>query len=211
MFFIEYLFKDPVHYVTVVAVVIGSVVLHELGHALAATWEGDPTPRARGHITWNPVVHMGWLSIGMAAVIGIAWGLTPVNPYNFRHRRWGDVLVSFAGPAVNLTLALVSALVLVFVVAHRGADLVAEFWWVALVYNVALFLLNMIPVPPLDGFTVASGVFEMGDLGRWLRSLQPWPLLIVLVLISQGPFWDVAEAGATGLYDMWKNALAGLL
>ena len=209
VFHIDYLFKDPSYYFTVVAVVVGSVVLHELGHALAATWEGDPTPRQRGHLTWNPVVHMGWLSLALAAVIGIAWGLCPVNPSYFRHRRWGEVLVAFAGPAVNLSLAVVSALVLMFVLRSDSGGVLREFWWVALFFNVALFILNMIPVPPLDGFTVASGVFDMGEAGRWLRSMQPWPLLVVLLLLSRGPFWDIAEQGAVLLLTAWRTVIPG--
>jgi Zn-dependent protease len=146
---------------------------------------------------------MGWLSIGLAAGIGIAWGATPVTPGYFRHRRWGDVIVSFAGPAVNLCLAVVAALVLVLSAHSEAPSLVTGFWHVAAMYNVALFLLNMIPVPPLDGFTVASGFFEMGEAGRWLRSLHPWPLVIVLVLLSRGPFWEVARQGAAALVAMW--------
>lgn len=204
MWFIEYLFRDPAYWATTVAVIICSVVLHELGHALAATWEGDPTPRNRGHLTWNPVVHMGWLSIGLAAVIGIAWGLTPVTPAYFRHRRWGEVIVAFAGPAVNLLLAVVAALVLAFAQrADVSSELLLQFWWVMLYLNVALFLLNMIPVPPLDGFSVAEGVFDLGGIGQWLRSLQPWPLLVVLILISRGPFWEIAAEGSKGLLRIW--------
>ncbi len=207
--FIDYLFKDPSYYFTVVIVVIGSIVLHELGHALAATWEGDPTPQQRGHLTWNPVVHMGWLSIGLAAVIGIAWGLTPVTPSRFRHRRWGDVIVSFAGPAVNLALAIVAALVMVFVVRGDAPDLPRQFWWVALMFNVALFLLNMIPVPPLDGFTILSGAVDLGEVGAMLRRAHPFPLIIVFVLISRGPFWDLAQSGSEALVRFWALILPG--
>jgi len=60
---LDHLFKDPGGYFLLVTVVIASIVLHELGHALTATWERDPTPRMMGHLTWNPVVHMGWVSI----------------------------------------------------------------------------------------------------------------------------------------------------
>lgn len=207
--FIDYLFEDPTYYFMVVGVVVASIVLHELGHALAATWEGDPTPSRRGHLTWNPVVHMGWLSLGLAAVIGIAWGLTPVTPAYFRHRRWGEVIVAFAGPAVNLTLGLVSALVFVLVVRADGSEMLVRFWWIALMFNVALFVLNMIPVPPLDGFTVVSGSVNVGELGAWLRRTQPWPLIVVLVLISQGPFWDLAETGSRALIAIWGAVVPG--
>src|SRR5262249_49505763 len=65
--FLDYLLGDDpadrVFYFEVVGVSVVSIVLHELGHALAATWEGDPTPKIRGHLTWDPRVHMGWMSI----------------------------------------------------------------------------------------------------------------------------------------------------
>jgi len=206
--FISLLSDNPQRYFTVLGIVVVSIVLHELGHALAATWEGDPTPKVRGHLTWNPIVHMGWMSIGIAAVIGIAWGATPVRPANFRHRRWGEVIVSFAGPAVNLTLALVSALVLNLVLRGEATPFLKEFWWTATVYNLALFLLNMIPVPPLDGFTIAHCSFDMGRLGQLLRTSQPWPLLFVFVLLGDG-FWSVVYDSANALALVWHTILPG--
>jgi Zn-dependent protease len=207
--FIDLLFQDPVRYATIVGVVIGSIVLHELGHAMAATWEGDATPRIRGHLTWNPVVHMGWFSIGLAAVIGIAWGATPVTPAFFRHRRWGEVIVSFAGPAVNLVLAVVAALVLTFVRMGDAPAFVALFWRVALFYNLALFLLNMIPVPPLDGFSILSSSVDLGGLGHWLRTSQPWPMLLAFAFVVFGPFWTVVRQGADALEGVWRMLLGG--
>ena len=67
--------------------VIFSICLHELGHGVAAIWEGDDTPIRTGHMTWNPLVHMGGMSLLIFALVGFAWGLMPVNPGNFRHRR----------------------------------------------------------------------------------------------------------------------------
>ena len=87
--------------------VIVSICLHELGHGWAAIWEGDDTPRQTGHMTINPMVHMGGYSIIAFLLLGFAWGLMPVNPGNFRHRRWGDAIVAVAGPAVNLILAVI--------------------------------------------------------------------------------------------------------
>jgi Zn-dependent protease len=169
-----------------------SIVLHELGHALAATWQGDLTPRFRGHLTWNPVVHMGWISILLALTVGLAWGATPVNRDAFRNRRWGDAIVSFAGPAVHVILAGVAAGAIALLPdfrtqppdsAERWAVL---FWHIVLSRNCALFLLNMIPIPPLDGFHVAEGFVDFGDLGRWLQQRQMMGMVLVMVLISSG-------------------------
>ena len=74
--------------------VLFSISLHELAHGWAALWQGDQTPRELGHMTWNPWVHMGPWSLGMFALIGIAWGLMPVQPARFRWGRRGWVLVA---------------------------------------------------------------------------------------------------------------------
>lgn len=199
---LDYVFVNPIAYFTIVAVVIVSIVLHELGHALTATWEGDPTPKIRGHLTWNPVVHMGWISLILVAVMGIGWGRTPVTPSNFRHRRWGAVLVSFAGPSVNLMLAFLGATVLAL--ASRGvvtADrLTTSFWNMMLYYNVVLFLLNMLPLPPLDGFAVADGAFDLGDLGAWLKSMGMLPFIVAILIVNSQPFDVVTGGVADAIY-----------
>ena len=186
---LDLLFSRPELYLAIVAVIIGSIVLHELGHALTATWERDPTPRMLGHLTWNPVVHMGWLSIALVAVMGLGWGRTPVNARYFRHKRWGSVFVSFAGPAVNAALILVSAAALAGV-QRSGLEkgVAAEFWFLALRYNVLLFFFNMIPLPPLDGFGVLDGLVDLGELGAALKRAQGFTLVIVILLINFGPF-----------------------
>ena len=184
-------FSDPVGYLTIVFVLVGSIVLHELGHALAATWEGDPTPRIRGHLTWNPVVHMGWISMILIAVMGIGWGLTPVNRAAFRHRRWGAVIVSFAGPAVNLMLAIVGVFVGVLAAKNGASDALIAFWERVLTYNVLLFLFNMIPIPPLDGFSVVDGTFDLGELGARIRQAGVFAFLVAVLIVNSSAFDEV--------------------
>lgn len=183
-------FKDPAFYFTVVLVLVGSIVLHELGHALVASWEGDATPKIRGHLTWNPVVHMGWISLILIAVMGIGWGSTPVNRAMFRHRRWGEVLVSFAGPAVNIALAVLGALVFAF--ASRdgsgAGDANLTFWFIVVRFNLLLFLFNMIPIPPLDGFSVLDGVFDLGKLGDFMRQAGMFAFIIAVLIVNSSAF-----------------------
>ena len=153
--FIDNLMHDPVYYFTVVSSVTVSIVLHELGHGLAAIQQGDDTPLASGHMTWNPLVHMGTMGLGLLAVVGVAFGAMPVNPSRFRSRH-GEAIVAAAGPAVNLVLAFPSltlfALLLLEGVdpSHTGANLL----WVMGLRNIVLFLFNMIPIAPLDGSAV---------------------------------------------------------
>ena len=88
--------------------VIFSIVLHELSHGWAALWQGDDTPRRLGHMTANPIVHMGGLSLLVFALIGIAWGVMPTDPSRYRWGRRGRVFVAAAGPAMNVALSLIA-------------------------------------------------------------------------------------------------------
>lgn len=184
MFITSLIDTNPALYVILVAGVIVSVVLHELGHAYAAEWQGDPTPRMLGHMTLNPVKHMGWLSLALAAVFGFAFGATPVQPRNFRDRRWGDVLVSFAGPAVNLALFAFSAVVAALVIDAGASRFLQSFWYWMAFLNLLLFAFNMFPLPPFDGFTVAKGFVSFGDLEYTLRRSQFMNLVIAIVAFN---------------------------
>ena len=119
-------------------VVVFSVCLHEYAHARAALWQGDATAAEQGHLTLNPLKQMGPMSLIMLLIIGIAWGAVPVNPGRMRHR-YSDALVSFAGPATNLALFLVSSLLFAFsalMFAKGGAALALEALTLALMGDI---------------------------------------------------------------------------
>lgn len=209
--FINLLTADPGLYMIVLLGVITSVVLHELGHAFAAEWQGDPTPRMLGHMTWDPRVHMGWLSLGFAAVLGFAFGRTPVQPRNFRNRRWGDAMVSFAGPAVNVALALLSAMVAGGALASGVDDgsLVAQFWvWMCLL-NVLLFVFNMIPLPPFDGYSVARAFVSFGSLDATLRRSGMMNVIIAIVLFNMLGGYDLCHTVAMHAIGFFLGIFGG--
>ncbi|MDX2146423.1 MAG: site-2 protease family protein [Planctomycetota bacterium] len=151
--------------------VVVSIVLHELGHGVAAIRCGDPTPRASGHMTLNPMVHippMAWL---MFALFGFTWGLMPVQPSNF-HGRYDDSKVALAGPSVNLALALLCAPLAAFWIhltqmPATGTQPILEvdgplrdnvriFFTVGVMINLFGLVFNLIPIPPLDGSRIAA-------------------------------------------------------
>ncbi len=162
---------NPVAFVSWVVVVVGSVVLHELAHGWVATWLGDDTPRHSGHLTLNPLVHippMAWL---LFALFGFTWGQMPVNPSRLRGR-YGDALVALAGPMMNLFISLLGIAAMCLWIGFGQGHWVqgftfqeplftnaARFWLYAVVLNVILCLLNLIPVPPLDGWRIGCGLF----------------------------------------------------
>ncbi len=158
--FIETLFTQPIYFFRIIIIVIFSITLHELAHGWAAMSQGDNTPQKTGHLTLNPVVHMGKESIIFLCLMGIAWGQMPVNPSKFRSRKLGNILVSAAGPLSNLTLGIIFILVMKLLANLNFSALFSiEFLYLAARINLMLFLFNLLPIPPLDGFHVFSEIF----------------------------------------------------
>ncbi len=159
--------------------VIGSITLHELAHGWAALAKGDPTPRATGHMTWNPLVHMGQTSLIIFALFGIAWGAMPVDPSRMRGR-WAEIFVLAAGPAMNLALAVVAGVGAVLWLGLAGnipeplRTNVHIFLMLGAGLNLVLLLLNLLPVPPLDGGRIAMDLVPAyrramtSENGQWI-------------------------------------------
>jgi Zn-dependent protease len=146
-----------------IALIIGlvvSIVLHEVGHAYAANWMGDPTARLEGRLSVNPLVHIdpfmsvivpGLLIMSGSPLLFGAAKPVPYNPYNFRNQKWGEAIVAGAGPLVNITLALIFALV---VHIGAGANMSETFLFLSaqlVIMNLFLAFFNLVPIPPLDG------------------------------------------------------------
>ncbi|MEH2113579.1 site-2 protease family protein [Nostoc sp.] len=158
--FIQTLITEPIHFFRIVAIVIFSITLHELAHGWAAMSQGDNTPQQTGHLTLNPVVHMGKESLIFICLMGIAWGQMPVNPSKFRSGKLGNILVSAAGPLSNLALGILFIMLLkLFFNPNLSGLLSVEFLYLAARINLTLFLFNLLPIPPLDGFHVFSEIF----------------------------------------------------
>jgi len=178
--------------------VILSITLHELGHGVAALWEGDTTPRDLDRMTMNPLVHMGPWSLLMFALVGIAWGVMPVNPHRFRHRRWGEFIVSGAGPAVNVALAILCVIGLGVWSTYGPIgsgnapsalfDNVWTFFMIGGTLNIVLVAFNLLPIPPLDGSTMLKSLST--GYARMMQNpqAQMFGLFIVLALLMVGGF-----------------------
>lgn len=181
--------------------VVFSICLHELGHGWAAIAKGDDTPIATGHMTWNPVVHMGVPGLVMFALVGITWGMMPVNPSRFRGRH-ADAFVAVAGPLMNLAIFLLCAAVAGVLLGvkglsvtmgggHAGAPIEAHLFMFANVgafLNIALLLLNLLPFPPLDGSRILASFvrpyreFVYGERGALITLIG---LVLVLFVFSR--------------------------
>ena len=172
------------------AVLMPSVILHEVAHGWVADRFGDDTARRAGRLTLNPVAHVelfGTILLPlMTALSGLgAFGWAkpvPVTPRKLRDPIQHSLYVGLAGPATNIALALLAAL---------GYRLVEQEWllWLGFV-NVLLAVFNLLPIPPLDGSALVERVLPNRWWPVWLRFRQ-WGMLLVLLLVFYGPFEQI--------------------
>jgi Zn-dependent protease len=164
--FIQQLFEKPLYFFSMVLAIVVSICLHELGHGIAAISLGDRTPIERGHMTFNPIVHMGVPSIILLFVAGIAWGAMPVDPRRMRGK-FAPAIVASAGPLVNILLAAISLLSLglwqrsLATSDQPVSDLAVNIQYLLGILgyaNVLLALFNLLPIPPLDGSKILANL-----------------------------------------------------
>lgn len=161
-----------------------AIIFHEYAHAQVADALGDPTPRYSGRLTLNPLAHLD--PVGLLALWFFRFGWAkpvPVNPYNFRDKHRGMLLVALAGPGMNLLLAF---LTMVFLrVTGTSLASAGPIVSLLLLYNVWLAAFNIIPVPPLDGSKVLAGLFPR-TAGYYLAQVEPYGWVVLLALLWTG-------------------------
>lgn len=149
-----------------IVVLILSIIIHEVAHGYVAYMLGDPTAKLANRLTLNPFRHLDPIgSILLPAVLVIShspflfgWAKpVPYNPYNLKNQRWGEALVAVAGVGTNLILAVLFALITRYAVAH-GMAVFASLSASIVLVNLYLGLFNLIPIPPLDGYTFLRGL-----------------------------------------------------
>lgn len=205
----------------VVTALLAGITFHEFSHALAADRLGDPTPRYRGRLSLNPMAHLDPAGTVLLFLAGFGWGKpVPVNPGLMR----GDpktnlALTAAAGPISNLVVAGVAGLAikLDFVpwrspfnvpnLAHWSADDYLGLYLSSIViFGVILAVFNLIPLFPLDGFSVAVGILPR-DLSRAFEELRAWGPGLLFLLIAL-PFLTGGHFGL--LFQIMRPAVNGL-
>jgi len=146
--------------IALIIILIMSVVIHEMAHAYAANWLGDPTARLQGRLSPNPIVHLdplmsvilpGLLIVSGSPFLFGAAKPVPYNPYNFTNQKWGEAIVAAAGPASNIVLAIIFAVIVRFADALALSETFVILAVQVIILNIFLAFFNLVPIPPLDG------------------------------------------------------------
>lgn len=167
--------------------VLLSLSVHEACHGYAAYALGDPTAKLAGRLTLNPIKHLdpiGLIVLFLTRMIGWAKPV-PVDPRYFKNPRKDMLWVALAGPASNLGLAVIFAVLLKFFSPFLGSQLLyplKAMLEITVMINVGLAIFNLIPIPPLDGGRVMVGILPE-DLARSWARIEPYGFIILLVLI----------------------------
>ena len=189
-------------FLIVLPVLLMSVVVHEVAHAVVARWEGDDTAYRQGRITLNPIPHLDPMGSVVVPLLLLAlpgnfifgWAKpVPVNPRNYRDFVKGDIKVSLAGIVANLGLAVLFTLLLGLfqligssVEAGGGMDILVQAAFYGLFINLILAFFNLIPIPPLDGSHVVYHLLPPNLKTRY-RAFGRYGIGVLFLLIFLVP------------------------
>ena len=182
-----------VDFIFQIAVLIMSVVIHEVSHGYAASILGDQTARYQGRLTLNPIKHLDFM--GSFIVPSIAYFLggfifgwakpVPYNPYNLKSGRWSEAIVAGAGPASNIVLAVLFGLLLRIGIAsgvNWANPAFVQIMTMIVFINILLAIFNLVPIPPLDGSKLLFALFP-DKLFQIRGFFEKYGLILVLFFI----------------------------
>jgi Zn-dependent protease len=189
-----------------------SIGLHEFGHAWMADLRGDPLPRMQGRVTLNPFAHadpIGTIAIPAVMIFLspgfglIGWGKpVQISLPNPKTRQMDDIYITLAGPAMNLVLCFVFA-----VIGGLGnfdpksQEVIIRFLVGGIYLNAGLVVFNLIPLPPLDGSRLAVRLGLYSE--ELFLTLARWGFVILIILINLPPFTRLMSAGIRLLVLPW--------
>lgn len=197
------------------ALMIG-FAFHEFAHAWVADRLGDPTPRSQGRLTLNPFVHLDLFGTIMALLYRFGWA-KPVmtNPQYYRgDKRRGQMLVSVAGPIMNLGIAFVVMLfwflTMLMVQGSEWSGIISLVFQSAVLMNLGLGIFNLLPIPPLDGFTVFGGLLPE-RFEPQLQVIEQYGMIILILLLFTDILGKVLSPAVIGIFYAYQKIISLIL
>lgn len=180
-----------------------ALCVHEFAHAWTAVRLGDPTPRWQGRLTLNPRVHLSLLGTLMIFLVGLGWANpVQVNTRNLNNPKVDMAWIALAGPLANILMAIAFAglyhIIVPYLPFTRTGIYGELFLRLGVYINAALFVLNMLPIPPLDGSKLLA-LIAPSHWYRFLMVLEQYGVLILFFLLAMLNFGRTIGAGATAI------------
>lgn len=173
---------DPFSFLIWAIALLTAITIHEASHAFMADYLGDPTAKLKGRLTLNPLAHLDPIGTLLLLLVHFGWGKpVPVDPYNFRNPRRDNAIVALAGPVSNLLLAVILSVILRVSLGFIPTTIYYLLSTVV-VFCVSLAIFNLIPIAPLDGFSVVLGFLPV-DLSRQWEELRSYGVIFLLLIL----------------------------
>lgn len=190
-------------------VLLIAFTVHEFAHAYTAYKFGDPTAKEFGRVTLNPMAHLDVLGTILILVAGFGWAKpVPVNRKYFKNPRLMGIIVTFAGPLSNLIIAFIGT-GLFYAMMSMGAEEALSkgafealyiFFKHLIFLNILLFLFNLIPLPPLDGYRILEDLLPTRIMVR-VRQYEQWAVFLFLLIVFIPPIARVTINPLLSLRD----------
>ena len=168
------------------AALLIAITVHEFSHGFSAHLLGDDTAKEEGRLTLNPTAHLDLFGSLMLVLVGFGWAKpVPINPARVGRGNLGQFLVSFAGVLSNITIAVLCAVVLKILIAFGGLDqmnFLVKFLAFLIYIDLALFVFNLLPIAPLDGYRVFESIAPKA-FRAYAPFLERWGFFILLFLV----------------------------
>lgn len=179
--------------VAVPSIIIASSV-HEYAHALTAFKLGDPTAKAEGRLTLNPLKHIDPIGAISMVLFRFGWSKpVPIQEYNFERRELYTGLTAIAGPISNILLALLTAFVHLFT-KDSGLVLVEYLLYIFATINIALAVFNLLPFPPLDGHKIVRAILPKSLRYYWEQLERFSIIILLLILLPISPLSSITRS-----------------
>jgi Zn-dependent protease len=193
------LFNNPEEIPFIFLALVIAFSIHEFAHAYTADKFGDPTPRSMGRVTLNPRVHLDILGTLLIFLIGFGWAKRVlINRANFKKPRLMGIIVSAVGPISNLLIAFIGLLIIYLLSYYHVVDgtsvgvqkAISLFFNKLIILNLVLFLFNLLPLPPLDGYRIVQDLLPLEQRVK-LQQYEQWAIYLFLLMVFLPPLYNV--------------------
>lgn len=190
-------FSDPLGWILNKLLILPAIIIgltfHEAAHGYVSHWLGDPTPENQGRLTLSPLSHidpMGFIALMLA---GFGWGVpVQIDPRYYKHPRRDEFLVAIAGVSTNFIIAVIFALVQAILIKNN-VGIYGDGWqgilitviMYIIVINIVLMVFNLLPIPPLDGFSILTQIFDLRKY-NWYYNLYNKGFFILIIFVLLG-------------------------